>query len=281
MFVLSTGSLHNYGLSRVFALAAETGYDGMEILVDAKWDSRDHAYLRRLCSEHSLPIVALHSPFVQDVQGWPPDPLGRLKKTVALAQEMDVPLVVTHLPLRFYGIKACIHLFGYHSLVLPIPWPRRGPYYHFLRDGRLEEMESSSGVIVAVENMPARRLLGFRFDPHWFNRPRQLASFPHLTFDTAHLGSWGLNPVQLYEQLRKRIAHVHLSNFDGRDHRSPPDGHLPLGEFLQRISQDGYGGAISVESSPDALDAEDEEKCRAALKRALVFCRKHFIKKRQ
>jgi sugar phosphate isomerase/epimerase len=142
-------------------------------------------------------------------------------------------------------------------------------------------MQSSSGVVVAVENMPALRLLRFRLNPYWFNRPRQLARFPHLTFDTAHLGSWGLNPVEVYEQLRERIAHVHLSNFDGRDHRSPPDGHLPLGEFLQHLSQDGYGGTISVESSPDALDAEDEEKCRAALKRALVFCRDHFVKKRQ
>ena len=276
MLALSTGSLHNYGLSRVFALAAETGYDGMEILVDAKWDSRDPDYLSRLCSEHSLPIVALHSPFVQDVQGWPPDPLGRLKKTVALAQKLNVPLVVTHLPLRFYGIGGWMHLFGYHRFVLPIPWPRRGSYYHFLRDGRLEEMESSSGVIVAVENMPARRLLGFRFDPHWFNRPRQLASFPHLTFDTAHLGSWGLNPVQVYEQLHERVAHVHLSNFDGRDHRSPVDGHLPLATFLRRLAQDSYPGAISVECSPDALQAEDEGKCRLELAAALTFCREHF-----
>ena len=98
MIALSTGSLYTYGIARIFELAAQIGYDGIEVLVDQRPDTRQPAYLRRLSSVYGLPIVALHSPFTPDVPGWPDDPLGRLERTAALAQELDVPIVVTHLP---------------------------------------------------------------------------------------------------------------------------------------------------------------------------------------
>ena len=277
MIALSTGSLYTYSIDRVFRLAAETGYDGIEVLVDGRWDSRDSSYLSRLCSKYNLPITALHSPFVNDVQGWPLDQLGRLKWTVALAQELDVGLVVTHLPFRFRWIVGQVHFFGLRRILLPVPLVRRGPYYYFVRDGRLRELETSSRVTIAVENMPARRLLGMTVNTYWFNCPEELDRFHHLTLDTTHWGTWGRNPVEIYEQLKERVVHIHLSNFDGLEHRSPPDGRLLLPSLLGRLAQDKYKGAISVESAPDALDADDEDRCRLALKRALSFCRKHFV----
>ena len=87
MIALSTGSLYNYSLSRVFALAAQTGYDCVEVLIDGRWDSRDANYLRDLSSRHGMPIAALHSPFVDDIQGWPKDQLKRLKQTIKLAKD--------------------------------------------------------------------------------------------------------------------------------------------------------------------------------------------------
>ena len=59
MIALSTGSLYTFGTARVFELAAQVGYDGIEVLVDHRPDTRDPAYLRRLSSEHGLPIVVL------------------------------------------------------------------------------------------------------------------------------------------------------------------------------------------------------------------------------
>ncbi len=278
MIVLSTGSLYNYGLERVFGIAAATGFDGVEVLIDDRWDTRQPAYLRRLSSRYNLPIAALHNPFVSRVAGWPSEQLGRLERTVALAQALEVPVVVAHLPFRVYGLIAQVHGFGYRNLMLPlpIPWRRREPYYHALRDGRLQEMEAASGVTIAVENMPARRLWRWRASMTWFNTPREMTRFAHVTLDTTHLGTWGLEPVTVYEELKERIAHIHLANFDGREHRSPPDGHLKLDLLLQRMAQDGYQGAISVEGHPNAFEAEDEAKCRVALARALSFCRAHF-----
>jgi sugar phosphate isomerase/epimerase len=268
------------GITRVFDLAAEAGYDGIEVVVDRLWDSHQPDYLRGLVADHGLPILAFHSPFPGlDVCGWPADTLERFERTVALAREVGVSTVVAHLPFRVRMLVGqCL---GGRSRHLPLPWPGRGPYYRLMQNG-LAEFEAKAGVTIAVENLPSRKFLGLAVNAWHFNTLSELARFPHLTLDTTHLGTWGLDPLAVYERLRERIAHVHLSNFDGADkkrpveHRSPPDGHLPLAELLRRLACDGYRGVITVETSPDALDAEDEARCLAALRRALAFCQEHF-----
>ncbi len=275
LIALSTGSLYNYGTARVFELAAQAGYDGTEVLVDERWDTRQPAYLRRLSADYGLPIVALHSPFVDRVSGWPDDQLGRLRHTLALAQEVGASTVVTHLPFRLHFMVISWQDSRPRCLSFPLPFVHREPYRDFLHNG-LAALEADTGITVAVENMPVRRLFGIRVSRYWFDTPAKLAGLPHLTLDTTHLGTWGLDPLAVYERLRERVAHVHLSNFDGKEHRSPPDGRLPLAELLCRMARDGYQGIVTVEASPDALNAADETQCLAALRRALAFCREHL-----
>jgi sugar phosphate isomerase/epimerase len=275
MIALSTGSLYTYGVARVFELAAQVGFDGIEVLIDHRPDTRDPAYLRRLSSEFDLPLVALHNPFSHSLSAWPGDQLGRLERTLALANALEVPTVVAHLPYRLAGIVARWDGALSGRFGLPLPWVQRKPWYRALAEGRLAEMEAASGVRIAVENMPRRGLLGVSLSFYWFNRPEWMSGFPHVTLDTTHVGTWGWDLLSAYETLRDRIAHVHLSNYDGRQHRAPEDGHLPLDALLRRLAEDGYQGAISVESNPAAMGAEDEAECRAMLTRTLAFCREH------
>ena len=123
---LSTGSLYTYGIARVFDLAAKAGFDAIEVLVDHRWDSRHPAYLRQLSRETGLPLAAVHNPFVSHVPGWPHDPLGRLQKSVALAQEVGAEVVVTHLPLRIRAARLELYGFRTRPLLLPIPVPSLG-----------------------------------------------------------------------------------------------------------------------------------------------------------
>jgi sugar phosphate isomerase/epimerase len=276
MIALSTGSLYTYGTARVFDLAARAGFDGIEIMIDHRWDTRQPDYLRALSRDHDLPIVVLHSPFLTlDTPGWPEDALGRLQHTVKLAQALDVPTVVTHLPFRFHALVGRWYAARQRIIKLSVPIRRRESYSRFLCNG-LEAFEAEAGVTVAIENMPAHRFLGRRVNSYAFNSIAEIARFPHLTLDTTHLGTWGMDPVAVYEQLRERVAHVHLSNFDGREHRSPPDGRLRLAALLRRLADDGYQGVVTVETGPDALHAEDRNRCLAALRRALAFCREYF-----
>ena len=272
MIALSTGSLYTYGTARVFRLAAQAGYDGVEVLMDHRWDTRQSAYMRRLVGDSGLSIVAVHSPFVVDVPGWPVDQLGRLRHAVAVAQELGVTTVVTHLPFRLYAVLC--HWLGHRRrrLFLPVPLRRRELYADFLCSG-LAAFEAAEGVTIAVENMPSRRFLGARYNWYRFNSPAELERFPHLTLDTTHLGTWGLDTMTIYKRLRDRVVHVHLSNYDGREHRSPPDGQLALAQLLRYLTSDGYQGAITVECHPGGLHDDDEVKCKGSLRRALEFCR--------
>jgi sugar phosphate isomerase/epimerase len=272
---LSTGSLHTYGISRVFELAAGAGFEAIEILIDHRWDSRQPAYLRRLIRESGMPIVAVHSPFVPHVPGWPSDPLGRLQQSAALARELGAGVVVTHLPLRIHGVR--IEFFGHSKrpMLLPLPLPVSGDYCCFLLNG-LARFEDEEGVRIGVENMPAKRILGRRVDIHSLNTLDDLVSLHHLTLDTTHLGTWQMDLVEVWERLKARVVHVHLSNFDGEEHRLPQEGHLPVAEFLQRLKRDGYEGAVSVELNPDVLQAEDERQVRVRLQSAVAFCREHL-----
>ena len=272
---LSTGSLHTYGISRVFELAAEAGFEAIEVLVDHRWDSRQPAYLTRLSRESGLPIVAVHNPFVPNVPGWPSDPLGRLRQSAALARELGADIVVTHLPLRLHGIK--IEFFGLtkRPMLLPLPLPVSKDYGRFLLNG-LARFEEEQGVRIGVENMPAKRILGKRVEIHSLNTLDVLSSLHGVTLDTTHLGTWDLDPVEAYERLKARVVHVHLSNFDGEEHRLPQDGHLPLADLLQRLKRNGYEGAVSVELNPDVLQAEDVGQVRVHLRSAAAFCREHL-----
>ena len=271
---LSTGSLYTYGLARVFALAAEAGFEAIEILVDHRWDCRQPAYLRQLSRESGLPIAAVHSPFKPVVPGWPPDSLGRLRQTVAVAHEVGAPVVVAHLPLRIRGIR--VEFFGSprDSMLLPIPLGGEKAYREFLLSG-LAAFAGEQGIKIGVENMPAKRFLGRTVDIYWLNDLETLARMPHLTLDTTHIATWGWDLLAVYEQLKARIVHVHLSNYDGNEHRVLDNGHLPLGELLRRLQRDRYEGAVSLEMGPEVLQAEDEALVRAHLRRMVAFCRQH------
>ncbi|MEJ2208998.1 MAG: sugar phosphate isomerase/epimerase [Anaerolineae bacterium] len=272
---LSTGSLYTYGLARVFALAAEAGFDAIEILVDHRWDSRQPAYLRRLSAEAGLPIAVVHNPFKPFVPGWPHDSLGRLRESVAVAHEVGAPVVVAHLPLRIGGAR--LEFFGLRRgpALLPLPLGGEKAYRDFLLNG-LASFEAEQGIKIGVENMPAKRALGRALDIHWLNDLETLGQMPHLTLDTTHVGTWGLDLLAVYEQLKARIVHVHLSDFDGNEHRLPGSGHLPLGGLLQRLVRDGYEGAVTLELGPEVLEAEDESRVRTHLRRVVQFCRSHM-----
>jgi len=271
---LSTGSLYTYGIARVFELAAEAGFDAVEVLVDHRWDSRHPVYLRQLSQRTGLPIAAVHNPFKPFVPGWPHDPLGRLRETAAVAREVGAPLVVAHLPLRIRGARIEFFGFARDALLLPVPLGGEKVYRDFLLNG-LARFERDEGIKIGVENMPAKRLLGRKLDIHWLNNPESLSQMPHLTLDTTHIGTWGFDLLAVYERLKERIAHVHLSDFDGREHRLPGTGHLPLGELLGRLARDGYDGAVTCEFGPEALGAEDDALALENLRQVVRFCREH------
>jgi sugar phosphate isomerase/epimerase len=102
-----------------------------------------------------------------------------------------------------------------------------------------------------------------------------MARFSTLTMDTTHLATWGLEPLAAYTHWQERVRHVHLSNFDGHEHRRPETGQLRLDRLLSQMAHDGYQGAVTLELHPDALDAgREDDHVVSLLANSLSICRK-------
>lgn len=251
-FIFSTGSLYTYSIGRCFDLAAQAGFDGIELMVDHRWDTRQADYILRLMEAYQQPLIAIHSPFTAGVPGWPDDESGRIEESVKLAEAVGARVVVHHLPPRLGWVWVRVG-----GRRWPVPALNQRParaYQQWLQQDYLT-FQAETTVALCIENMPARRWLGRPWSAHRWNSIVEIARFPALTLDTTHLGTWGIDPIEVYPQLQGKVRHVHLSNFDGREHRRPEDGRLALDRLLAHMTTTGYQGAISLELHPDALEA--------------------------
>ncbi len=254
MILLSTGSLHTYGLGRAVELAAQTGYDGVEIIVDHRADTWQVDYLRRLSKENGIPVSCLHTPFLLNVPAWPAADGERIERTVKLAEMLGVSTVVAHLPTRWrYSVLQTER----RRILLPRLWRRnKAPIAWF--EQTLPFVQAETSVTIAIEIMPMHRALIWPINAHVWNTLDEWVRFEHLTLDTTHCGTWKVDPCKAYDRADGHVSHVHLSNFDGREHRLPHQGKLKLDKFLRHLAADGYQGHISVETAPDAMETEDE-----------------------
>lgn len=248
--IFSTGSLHPFGLDRVYGWAVEAGYDGVEIMMDERWDTHQHVYLNYLAEEHGIPILALHTPLRQGA--WRLDAETTLIRSARLADRIGAPVVVAHPP------------------------PPGRPLQRWSKGPLAEAREGDARV--AVENMPkseAKRVFSIRRNQSC-HLPEHLLDIGDVTLDTSHVGASGVDLIQAHAQLAEQLRHVHLSDSDlsGSDqHRLPGKGRLPLNEFLGTLESSGYSGAVSLELKPWPLGTPDPQKILERMRDALRFVR--------
>lgn len=247
ILALGTGSLHTYGLNRVWDFAAGAGFDAVEVMIDVKWDTRQPAYLRSLVATTGLPIAALHTPF-RPIAGYGDDYPACVRRTLELAGELGARAVVAH-PELANGTD----------------------YGHWLRN-HYDELSPPERPALAVENLPLVLVNKKpKYRTHTIDR---IAQFPGVALDTTHFATAGVDILEALEALRGAIRHIHLSDFaEGREHRLPGRGVLPLDLFLLALAETGYDRVITVELTPDALDAGDDDEVRTRLCEAVAFCR--------
>ncbi len=272
--ILSTGSLYNVDISTIMALAAETGFAGVEVVVDWRWETHRLAHLERLMARTGLPILAIHSPFLNmPLHGWPNHPVERIKQSVRLAEALGAGVVVVHPPERWVRLQVVLRgpTFA-RRLSLPLPLAGWGELGRWLWHD-LTAFQAQTSVKITVENMPCRPFGPFFLHPHHFFSPADLTHFPYLTLDTTHVGTCDVDLLDFYRRISPNVAHIHLSNYNGREHQLLNDGHLPLASFLRQVVLDGYAGLIALELNTHGLQSEDEAALRHNLRESLAFCR--------
>ncbi len=277
MLCLSTGSLFTRPVAQVFAWAAEAGFDGVELLVDDRPETRDREYVQRCMRETGLPVPVVHVPFHSRVTPeWGADSVERVLATARLAKSLGAELVVVHLPL----------------------WRERR-FTRWLQED-LPQAERELAVTLAVENLPAKRwlipglrifrwpfflderpagtLLGRLLDAvsqpdRRFNTVEELAEFKHVVFDATHWAVRG-DVFDIWDRLKGRVAHLHLGNYSsGSGHRLLWDGDVDMERFVRMVRAEGYQGHLTAELCPAALGDPCEETARARLAETLRWLR--------
>jgi len=253
---LSTASVWPLGATAAFEIAAELGYDGVEVMVWADPVSQDVAALRRVSQRTGVPVLAVHSPSLLITQRvWSPDPVVRLRRSVSAAVELGAGTVVVHPPFR---------------------WQRRyGDAFAEL----VGELEERSPVAVAVENMftapvggRANRMSVFRpsIDP-------TDVGYRNYTLDLSHSTAASMDALALADRMGSGLRHVHLGDGSGStrdEHLVPGRGIAPCAELLDRFAARGFDGNIVLEVNTRRVGSR-ARRIRD-LAEALLFTRLHL-----
>ena len=253
--LFATGPFHGLPIQDAFALGAEAGFDGVEVMVTTDKATQDPHELGRLAARHSLEIRAVHGPFLlltRHVFGT--DPRLKVARSVELAEAVGAPLVVTH-----------------------APWRWATAYQEWLVE-EVERVRAERGVTVTVENMFPVIVRGWRVAFHAGMELSALRRWPALTLDTSHLAVGGLDPCAAHRALGERVVHVHAANNagNGRDtHARLEEGVAPVTRFLEQLGRTGYRGDVTLEVNFRPLMGR-REHLLAAMRSELEIARRHL-----
>lgn len=251
---LSTASVWPEPISAAFELAAELGYDGVEVLVWGDPVSQDPTALAALATHHRMPVLALHAPCLLITQRvWGSDPVARLDRTVQTATELGARVVVVHPPFRWQRDYAT----GFAA--------------------QIAALEDSRGLTIAVENMfPMRR--GRLAVSSYVPSPDPTdVGYSHYTLDLSHTAAAGVDAVAMAQRMGSALAHLHLTDGSGAprdEHLVPGQGSQPCAEVCRALVDRRFTGTVVLEVSTRRARTRLER--RAVLSQALLFARLHL-----
>ncbi|WP_265520146.1 sugar phosphate isomerase/epimerase family protein [Oerskovia flava] len=251
---LSSASVYPRKAPFAFEIAAELGYDGMEVMVWSDETTQDARALAKLSADHGMPIRSIHAPTLlvsQRVWGRAPGP--KLRKTVDLAMEVGARTVVVHPPFRWQ--------------------------YKYAREfaDLVRELDDGGDVTIAVENMypwrgGKREMQAYL--PGWDPTDHD---YDHVTLDLSHAAVAQQDSLALLDVFDGRLAHVHLADGSASakdEHLVPGRGDQPCADVLAELVRRGWSGDVVVEiATRRATDAAERREDLAA---SLAFARTYL-----
>lgn len=143
---------------------------------------------------------------------------------------------------------------------------------------RLIEKAKAAGVVLALENMPMRKLilstpeqvLDFvrEFDSLWFR----------ICLDTGHAAVFGLTPAYAVRRIgREYLACLHVHDNDGASdlHWTPYSGVIDWEDFSCSLHEIGFDGTLSLETN---VSGKLPAAIRPEWERALAATARHLAK---
>ena len=272
---LSTASVYPQRTEAAFEYAARLGYDGVELMVWGESVSQDIAAVRTLIRRYSVPVLSVHAPCLLISQRvWGSNPIHKLERSVRAAERLDAQTVVVHPPFR---------------------WQRR--YAEGFTE-QVADLESRSGVLVAVENMfPFRADRLFSADQSRERMRRRgggpgpaISAFApshdpldgnhaHYTLDLSHTATAGTDALEMAERMGSGLAHLHLCDGSGLpadEHLVPGRGTQPTAEICQLLAASHFAGHVVLEVTTSQARSTHERE--ALLTESLQFARAQLLR---
>lgn len=259
-----------------FEYAARLGYDGVELMVWAESVSQDIAAVKRMSDRYGMPVLSVHAPCLLISQRvWGANPISKLDRSVRAAEELGAQTVVVHPPFR---------------------WQRR--YAEGFSD-QVAELEASSEVLVAVENMfPFRADRIFGTGQSSISRMRKRGGSPgaavsafapsydpldgnhaHYTLDLSHSATAGTDAIDMAARMGDGLVHLHLCDGSGAstdEHLVPGRGTQPVVEVCEMLAASKFSGHVILEvTTSRARTAAEREQL---LTESLEFARTHLLR---
>lgn len=229
---MSTSCVYPLGLEQAFAMSAQVGFDGVEIMVTNDPATHRASRLHELAREYGQPILSIHSPVLLLTHFvWGRDQRVKLERSAELAREVGATTVVAHPPFRWQHAYA-------------------GQFLDVVR-----ELSAEYGVTIAVENMFPVKIAGRvmkAYAPGWDPSTMDVDA---ATLDFSHASLSGRDSLELARALDGRLKHVHLCDgsrvsddggiFD--EHLVPGRGAEPVAAVLRELASRDWSGSIIAE----------------------------------
>lgn len=246
---ISTASLYGISPGRFCALAAEAGFDGIELVLGPRTPLRRCEQVARMARDNGLVVCSVHESLAAG-RLIHRSPAALLADAAEAAARSGTPLVVVHPP----GTHGWWH-------------PHASAWLEALLKAR--DASRIQGVSITVENpghyVPddSHKVLAQLGDLVAFCQRHTLG----MTLDTCHVGTTGETLADAWKLAEDLVQNVHVSDLcspEGmvgnglarklaHEHRFPGEGGLPLDSFLGQIHREGYRGPVTMEVSAIAL----------------------------
>ena len=255
---LSTASVYPEGVAAAFAIAAELGYDGVELMVWTDPVSQDIRAVDRLAHRYGIPVLAIHAPCLAVTQRvWGADPIERIRRSVDAADKLGARTVVLHPPFR---------------------WQRR---YAAAFADEVARAGEYRGIALPVENMFPVTRGSISTVPYAPGFDPTEVGHRNYTLDLSHTAAARSDALAMMRRMGDRLTHLHLTDGSGSprdEHLVPGRGTQPCAEVCQTVADGGFGAAGGV-----VVLEVSTRRCRTRLERtgllaeSLLFARLHLM----
>jgi len=235
---LSTSAVFPDSTGSAFQLAAQLGYDGIELMVGTDAASADLDQVRQLRDEYQVPVLSVHAPCLMFTpRVWGTDPGEKLRRSCEAALLLGSDLVVVH---------------------PPFAWQRS---YASTFTETVYELSERTGIIIAVENMYPWRapgLIAQAYAPDWDPTDQP---YEWLTLDLSHAATAGARSLSYLDDWGPRLRHLHLTDGSGSvldEHLLPGEGNQRSWEVVETLLRRGYQGHIIHEVNTRRAATADE-----------------------